>query len=115
MLSLELKSKILQVVDTTMTIEEFEDWLVPELPVYLASPNSVDADVVAAVELGLAEMSDGIITKNEFLTLLKNIIREQETILDFHFSTSPESNVRKSSNQTSQRTLDFTTPVAIPS
>lgn len=113
MISSELKDKVFQALDSSITVEQFEEWLVPRLPAFLASPNSADSNVVAAIELGLAEMSDNIRTRDEFLMLLKTAIQEEETILTIYPPSSlPEFTVTSSSSsQTMQPTLDFTTAV----
>jgi hypothetical protein len=80
MLSYELKDKLLDFVEGKITTEQLEDWLVPRLPGFLASPDTADSDVIAAVELGLAEMADGIRTMAEFRDLLRDTLREQSSV-----------------------------------
>lgn len=101
MISSELYTKVVEVIDNQIDIKQLEEWLVPRLPTFLSDPDS--ADVVAAIELGLAEMSDGIRTREELSELLLDTIQEQGTILiiDRLYEGG-------SSNQTSQTILDFT-------
>lgn len=113
MISFELKEKIYQVIDSDITFEQLEEWLVPRLPEFLALPNSAEADVVSAIELGLAEMNDNIRTRDEFLALLQTVIREHDTTLVTYHVPSSGSYTTGSLNQTSQYTLDFTTPVPV--
>lgn len=114
MISSDFRDKILQVVEGSITIEQLEEWLVPRLPVFLTSPDSTISDIVAIIELGLAEMSDGVRTKDEFLELLQNVAEEQETILTYYPPSLPDPNVSGSSNETTPVTLDFTTTVSVP-
>jgi hypothetical protein len=79
MLSYELEKMVLQYINCEITIEQLEDWLVPRLPVFLRLPHSSDSDVVAAIELGLAEMSDEIRNEAEFREFLSDVLREHST------------------------------------
>ena len=54
MLSSDLRDKVLQFVETSITTSQLEEWLVPRLPLFLRTPDTVDANVVAAIELGQA-------------------------------------------------------------
>ena len=81
MLSLELKDKVLQYIDSSITLEQLEDWLVPRLPIFLRKSEAADADVVAAIELGLAEISNEIRTELEFRSLLTKALRGQTAVL----------------------------------
>jgi hypothetical protein len=108
MISSELKDKVFQVINDELTVEQLEEWLAPRLPTFLASPNSADSDIVSAIELGLAEINDGIRTKDSLLRLLQSVIDGEEMILSFESHSSPSKfNVGESSNQTLQPTLDF--------
>jgi hypothetical protein len=100
MISYELRDMILQYVESIITVEQLEEWLVPRLPALLKSPDSTDSDVVAALELGLAEMSDGIRTEDELRRLLLDVIREQTTTLNVYPADQPQFDMTSSSNQT---------------
>ena len=100
MLSYEIREKIIQVIESTITIEQFEDWLVPRLPTFLKSPDRTDSNVIAAVELGLAEMSDGVRTKDEFRSFLRDVLQEQTAMLVFSPSRLSQWNKTGSANQT---------------
>jgi len=84
MLSSDLRDKALQFVETSITLSQLEEWLVPRLPFFLRTPDSVDANVVAAIELGLAEVSSGIRTQDEFRDYLKDVLRENSAISAFY-------------------------------
>jgi len=66
MISYELKEKIQQFVDSEISVEELEDWLVPRLHLFIRDPDSDNANIVAAVELGLSELSSGIQSVEDF-------------------------------------------------
>jgi len=72
----ELRDKVSQFVDCEITAVQLEEWVVPRLRVFLHSPETADEDVVAAIALGLVEMSDGIRTEDEFRNLMKQVLRE---------------------------------------
>lgn len=76
MISLELRNKVYQFVDGDISATQLEEWMVARLRLLLESVESVDADVVAAIELGLAEMSDGVRTDAQFRDLMKQVLRE---------------------------------------
>ncbi len=72
MISSELRIMVLQYINSEISFEQLEEWIVPRLPVFLSDPNSVDADIVSAIELGLAEISDGLRNEEEFRELLND-------------------------------------------
>jgi len=76
MISFELRDRVYQFVDGEISAAQLEEWMVPRLRLLLESVESADADVVAAIELGLAEMSDGIRTEAQFRDLMKQVLRE---------------------------------------
>ncbi len=76
MISLELRDRVRQFAYGEISATQLEEWMVPRLRLLLESVESVDADVVAAIELGLAEMSDGIRTEAQFRDLMKQVLRE---------------------------------------
>jgi hypothetical protein len=100
MISSNLREKILQYIELDISKTQLEEWFVPRLPVFLRYPESADADVVSAVELGLAEMTAGIRTEDNFRKFLRRVIQEQTAVATF-FPPAPNSNVEStSSNQT---------------
>jgi len=84
MLSSELRDKVFEFVESSITINQLEEWLVPRLSWFLRDPNSTDADVVAAIELGLSETSSNIKTIEEFRDDLRRVLRENNTIQVFY-------------------------------
>jgi hypothetical protein len=80
MLSYELKEKALQYAEGHISLEELEDWLIPRLPAYLAFQSSTDAEVAGAIELGLAEIGDGLIGEVEFRRSLRSLTASKGTV-----------------------------------
>jgi hypothetical protein len=80
MLSFELTDKILQYVDSTITIAQLEDWLVPRLPFLARNSEGEDSDLVAAVELGLAELGNGIRSEDNLRNFLRKVIQEKASL-----------------------------------
>jgi hypothetical protein len=76
MISLELRDKLLQYINAETTLEQLEDWVVPRLPAFLKEPSSTDADIISAIELGLAEISDDIRTEDELRAYLNEALQE---------------------------------------
>lgn len=77
MLSSELRNKIIEFVEKKIEISELENWLVPNLPLLISSPDSLNSDVVSAIELGLAEVSSDLRTQEEFTQLLLDVLSEE--------------------------------------
>lgn len=76
MFSSELRNKIIEFAENKISITELEDWLVPNLPTLIASPTSIDTDVVSAIELGLAELNSGLRSQEELTNYLLEVLRE---------------------------------------
>jgi hypothetical protein len=99
MISSDLREKIFQYIESDISKAQLEEWLVPKLPVFLRYPESADADVVSAVELGLAEILTGIKTEDDFRKFLRQVVQEQIAVATF-FPSAPSVNVEStSSNQ----------------
>jgi len=60
--------------DGFISLEKLENWYVPKLEELVNNPKTVD--IVAQLELGLAEFQDGLITEEELKSDLKIMIRE---------------------------------------
>ena len=81
MVTSELLRKIHLYLEGQTSIKEFEDWYVPQIPLFLAFPPSRITDLIATIELGLAEMSSGILSEDGFCHSLRDFLREDTTIL----------------------------------
>lgn len=84
---------------------QLEEWLVPKMPTFLKYPESADADVVSAVELGLAEMAAGIRTEENFREFLKQVLQEQTAVLTF-FPSSLSQRGQLTESFSSNQTFD---------
>ena len=80
MLSYELNEKITKYLNQEISLPELEEWIVPRLPYFLQLPQSGDAEVISAFELGLAEMTNGTKTEAGFNELLTQALSEQVNI-----------------------------------
>ena len=101
MITSELLSVIDEYVEGVISLVELEDWLVPRLSSLFRLPlTEPDAtDLAAAVELGLAEMSNQAKTEDEFRKMLKTLL---QGIISVRVVYPPDRvTVTASSNQTS--------------
>lgn len=80
MLTPELKQKIIEYLLHEISLQELEEWMVPFESHFLADPDSADADAISAIELGLAEWSDGLRSQEEVRRLLREVIEQHETV-----------------------------------
>ena len=72
----ELKERIQSVLDHKLSIEEFEDWLVPNSwNIHLWAPRFLQ-DLVFGVELRLAELEKGHFGEDEFRSELESLLQE---------------------------------------
>jgi len=81
MLSLEVRDMIARYISSEISLEELEDWLIRHLPELAADPNSDDAALAGAVELCLAEYSDGIRTEEEIRRYLRDALDDHNTVV----------------------------------
>lgn len=78
-----LRDAILEFVERRITTHELEEWLVPRLPTLIKYPDSADADVVSAIELGLTELDFGIRTHEDFVQFLQRVLREHSVVITY--------------------------------
>jgi hypothetical protein len=102
MISLELRDQIFQYIYEDITLEQLEDWVVPRLPDFLKFYDSTDADIISAIELGLAELNNHNWTEEKFRTYLNEAL--QELIVMVQFTAEP--NILTTSGS-SNKTSDF--------
>jgi len=81
MLSSELNEKVLSYLESCITLEELEDWYIPRLELFLGDPGSADADIIATIELCLAEMRSGLLDENEARQMLEETLVKYETVI----------------------------------
>jgi len=100
MISLELRDTVIQYIDQAINLEQFEDWIVPRLPDFLDSFNSTDADIISAIELGLAEINNENWSEEKFRTYLHETLQEVVVLVQVPFSL--EGQTSGSSNTTQE-------------
>ena len=61
--SFELLSKITDYLDHELSLSDLESWVTPRLPIYLTAPGSGLEALVSQLELGLTEISAGILSE----------------------------------------------------
>lgn len=80
MVSPELREKVVAYLDGKITLAELERWYVPRVPRFFKDPDSADADIIAAIDLGLAELHDRIRTESAVRELIASALREYDTV-----------------------------------
>lgn len=72
MISFELLNKIQQFINKEISVQELEEWIVPRMHLLLVPAESDEADLVATIELGLAEIGEGMIEVGDLRKALTN-------------------------------------------
>ena len=97
MSSSEFINMVYSYLDQEITVEDLEDWLIPQLPFLLSLPKSSLFDLVATIELGLAEMNSGALSEEAFRDMLKDSI-SKSGVTQFEYTTSAITSVSASYN-----------------
>ena len=71
---LELSAKVNAYVNDECSLSDLETWLAPRLSYYLSNPDSHAGQVAIAVELGLAEVKDGITDEGSLQQALARLL-----------------------------------------
>ena len=79
-LTSEVFRKVSQYLNGKISLEDVEDWLVSHLYEFLTLPPCSASELAGTIELGLAEMSSGQCSEDDFRSLLEKYIREHDTI-----------------------------------
>jgi len=79
-LTSEIFRKVFQYLDGKISLEDVEDWLVPHLYELLTSAPCSASELAGVIELGLAEISNGQSSEEDFRSLLRKYILEHNTI-----------------------------------
>jgi len=103
MISSMLRDTILDFVENRITTHDLEEWFVPRLPALIRYPDSADADVISAIELGLTELDLGIRTRENFINFLKQVLREHSVVITYLPASPITVNQTGSSNETSRQ------------
>jgi len=80
MISSVLRDKILEFTQKRISISDLEEWLVPQIPSMISDPDSTEADLVAAIELGLAEFEEGIRSNDDLIRFFEQVLSENTVI-----------------------------------
>lgn len=62
-------------IDGVISLEKFENWYVPKLESLIDDAKT--GNIVAQIELGLAELQNGFITEDDLKNDLKDILRRK--------------------------------------
>jgi hypothetical protein len=79
-LTCEIFRKVFQYSDGKISLEDVEDWLVPHLYELLILAPCSASELAGIIELGLAEISNGQSSEEDFRSLLRKYILEHNTI-----------------------------------
>lgn len=104
MISNVLRNKVLDLNEKKITVEELEEWIVPHLPMFISDPDSGDADLAAAIELGLAELASDIRTYENFVGYLLRVMQDNTVVYTVYPTTTSSG-----SGQTQHTQQDLTT------
>lgn len=74
MLSYELREQVILAIDEAITLAELEEWIVPRLAFFLEFPDSDDAEMIATIEMALAEIGDGLVDEVEARMMLREAL-----------------------------------------
>lgn len=105
-------SAISQYLDHAITLQELEDWVIYHLPLLFQIPDSPVARLAAAIELGLAEIGDGVVDEEEFRNVLEAAVRQEVTLSFFYPSDMPISE-STSSNEVQHHSVSIGSPEPI--
>lgn len=83
MYSPELVDQVLRYINNEINLQDLEAWIVSHSPELIRNPETDDADLVAEIELQLAEFSDGLRSENQ-------VKEELRTLLSYIVSFYPE-------------------------
>jgi len=78
MLISELQEQVFRYIDGIVSLSNLEDWYVPRLPMLVTSPYT--EELVSTIELGVIEIGSGLRSEDQFKELLREFMREHNTI-----------------------------------
>lgn len=110
MLTSELFDMVDQYLERVISLHTLEDWLVPRLPLFFKLPYSSVEELVAAIEVGLADISNSTISEEEFRHSLRDSINRQ-TVYPITFADVTQENFASSAVHSPSHVLihQFTT------
>ncbi len=74
-----LHSQVNRYLEGRITLEQLEEWIVTRWRQLFALPHSGASDLAGSIERGLAEISDGVTTEDEFKQTLLEALRREAT------------------------------------
>jgi hypothetical protein len=74
MFDIEIRKKLIQYLDSEISLKEFQEWFVPATWDIDQSDNVAAQDLAYAIELRLAEYSSGHLPENELHTELQQLV-----------------------------------------
>lgn len=72
---LELFDRVAKYLGQRISLSDLEEWTAAHLEVLLQRPGDAAYQVAGAIELGLADLSAGVATENEFREVLSSYFR----------------------------------------
>ena len=94
MITSEIFYKAYQYLNGEISLSKLEDWVESRFGLFVALPQGPARDLYGAIELGLAEMSIGHRSEDEFRALVREFIKSLDFI--FHCPFEPQPNVTDS-------------------
>ena len=73
---MDIFSKVNEYIERDITLKELETWVVSMLNIYLSNPDSAASLLASRIELGLAEIKEGITKERSFRRLLSQHINQ---------------------------------------
>lgn len=80
MISSALRDKILEFTQKRISLSDLEEWLVPQIPILISDPDSAESDLVAAIELGIADSEAGIRSSEDLIRFFEQVLSENTVI-----------------------------------
>jgi len=108
----DLLSMVYEYLEHAISLEELEDWVIYHLPLLFQIPDSPVARLAAAIELGLAEIGDGVVDEEEFRNVLEAAVRKEVTLSFFYPADMPISE-STSSNEVQHHSVSIGSPEPI--
>ena len=108
MISLQLKNIAYEYLESEIDLDELQSRLAPNMLTLISDPQSADADLVAEIQLGIAEISNSIISEGQFRNELRKELEKHTNA----FLRHSESSYTDTSSQ-NQQTIPLTRDVEV--
>lgn len=80
MLSYELSHKVREYLSREITLQDLREWYASCMRSLVTSPESENADVIAAIELAIVEIKSELSSEEELRDILEEFLRQHENI-----------------------------------